>query len=200
MCTPVAVCRRNNAQRTAAISTITTGIGIPNRRPRPKIANMGSETVTDFASVRIFGIDAEMPKVAKVTIKGGILPQYTIAPLNSPTPTPTSMAMRAAAHQGTPDCIAIAAMTPVKAMLDPTDRSIPPVSSTKVWPKAKNNTTEPLRKSTSRLSKVRKAGEMIPMMIPTARTTPATPSSCGRRNFFISLTPILTVSYRRKGH
>ena len=57
---------------TAAISTIQIGNGTPRSLPRPKKANIGSITVMDFDWVRIFGIDAEMPNVANVTMNGGI--------------------------------------------------------------------------------------------------------------------------------
>ena len=57
----------------AKMASRITGIGMPYRDPRPITANIGSATVTDCAPVRIFGIDAEIPKVEKVTMKGGSL-------------------------------------------------------------------------------------------------------------------------------
>ncbi len=71
MWTPLGVCFSTTMNTTVATASRSTGMGMPNSEPRPKMANIGSATVTDFAPVMIWGIAAAIPKVENVTMNGG---------------------------------------------------------------------------------------------------------------------------------
>jgi hypothetical protein len=72
------------------------------------------------------------PRVEKVTMNGGTLTKWMTAPLTTPSSAPAARARRAAIGQGRPICISSGASTPVIATFAPVERSIPPVSRTKV--------------------------------------------------------------------
>jgi hypothetical protein len=65
--------------------------------------------------------------VERVTMKGGIVVFEMRNPLKAPTTTPESSPERMATHNGSPSkAINPPAMTPLKAIVDPTERSMPP--------------------------------------------------------------------------
>ena len=94
-------------------------------------------------------INSPMPRsdvsVARVMMKGG-RPILTMPkPWNSPMAIPTSKVMRMAAKTGTPALISMAVVTVQKPTTAPTERSMPPVMMTKVWPTARMAIIEPWR-------------------------------------------------------
>jgi hypothetical protein len=84
-----------------------------------------------------------MPSVPRVAISGGIRPLVMNTPLTTPHPVPVAMPAAAPSAMTpqparAPPCAAItlAATTPEKTRTDPTERSMPPVTMTKVMPTA----------------------------------------------------------------
>ena len=74
---------------------------------------------------------------ASVTMNGGICVLAMMAPLNRPKMTPERMPMRMPAISGRPhQTTAAAPSTPDMAMMEPTDRSMPPRIMTMVMPQA----------------------------------------------------------------
>ena len=70
-------------------------------------------------------------------IKAGIFRASISSPINAPKAQPiTSTSGKAASGEIPQKPIALARKTPVKAITDPTDRSIPPERITKVMPTA----------------------------------------------------------------
>ncbi len=80
--------------------------------------------------------------VPMVTMKGGTLVRATRTPLTSPAAMPVRTASRtvsAAGHWAWP---VLDSTVSTIAMIPPTDRSIPPVRMTSIWPRATMPTTE----------------------------------------------------------
>ena len=74
---------------------------------------------------------------ARVMIKAGIFRASISSPINAPKAQPiTSTSGKATSGEIPQKPIALARKTPVKAITDPTDRSIPPERLTKVMPTA----------------------------------------------------------------
>ncbi len=74
---------------------------------------------------------------ARVMIKAGIFRASISSPINAPKAQPiTSTSGKATSGEIPQKPIALARKTPVKAITDPTDRSIPPERITKVMPTA----------------------------------------------------------------
>ena len=74
---------------------------------------------------------------ARVMIKAGIFRASISSPINAPKAQPiTSTSGKATSGDIPQKPIALARKTPVKAITDPTDRSIPPERITKVMPTA----------------------------------------------------------------
>ena len=83
--------------------------------------------------------------VASVMMKGG-RPILTMPkPWKRPMATPTSSVTRMAIQIGKPAFIIMATMTVAKPTTAPTERSMPPVMMTKVWPTAMIAIIEPCR-------------------------------------------------------
>ena len=81
------------------------------------------------------GEDAQRPKV---TMNGGRLSRVTKVPLRNPAKTPQAIPISRASTPGTPLLAARLAMTNEDKMaIAPTDRSMPAVRMTSVWPIAK---------------------------------------------------------------
>ena len=92
--------------------------------------------------------------VARVVMKGGTRPQAIRAPFSRPTPAatrmPASMPTTSPAGRATRS-----AAQPARAMVEPTDRSIPPVMITIVMPAATMALMETWRATLIRLEAVR---------------------------------------------
>ena len=104
--------------------------------------------------------------IPKVTIKGGILKAVTNPPVVIPIPAQRRMAARLPIHKcevlgAAPPkaCMVKAAITPLKAMRLPTERSMPAVMMTSVMPMAMIATTETCLRTLSKLSFFRKLGQ-----------------------------------------
>ena len=114
-------------------------------------------------------------------MKAGIFRKCVRAPLMTPSKVAAASASTEATGHGKPNFIRSAAMTPVIAMLAPVERSMPPVSSTKDCPSARNMMTAPLTRSMKLLLTVRNDGEMRLRPSATTTRTAKIPLSSGTR-------------------
>ena len=76
--------------------------------------------------------------VARVTINGASFPLVIKSPFIKPRANPRARVITIAMPVFMPFCKSPAKIAEVKAKVDPTDRSIPPVRITKVIPSAMN--------------------------------------------------------------
>ena len=74
--------------------------------------------------------------VPKVAINGTTRNRVMIVPLTKPHRVPVRMPMRDALMGDAPACRAAAMVTVASAMIDPTDKSMPPAMMTNVMPSA----------------------------------------------------------------
>lgn len=128
---------------TSPIATITrTGTG-----SHPPSVSPSTET----ESGKGIGLPCEMTRdrprpiesIANVAMNGGSFPYETRAPLTRPQAIPVATARITAIHTGTPSDVAIQASTVAEsAATEPTERSIPAETMTKVTPNARIAVTE----------------------------------------------------------
>jgi len=105
--------------------------------------------------------------IASVAMNGGSLPYAVAAPEAIPAARPVSNPKRRSTIGGIPhDWPVKAATIADRAATLPTDRSMPAVTMTKVWPKARMATTEAWMPTFSRLFGVRKSGVATNMATP----------------------------------
>ena len=116
------------------------GTGMPSTYPFPNQANsleFASKPVPiGFPSVNTNVAPRSMVMVARVTINGCSFPLDISTPFKAPTTNPTIKATGIAIIESTPLASIIAATAPENPKIEPTDKSIPPVSITKVIPVA----------------------------------------------------------------
>jgi len=99
-----------------------------------------------------------MVSVPRVTMMGGMRMRVVSRPFSTPQTPPASMPTRKARGTGTSRNLASTAeITPDRATVEPTDRSMPPAMTTRVSPKAQIPMIETWRRITMKFSKVRKA-------------------------------------------
>src|SRR5664280_2374272 len=88
--------------------------------------------------LKISAAPRNMIMEAKVAMNGGMSPLATLNPLNAPIAAPTRTGARiATARACSPGWARLAAITPVKATMEPTDRSMPPDRITNIMPVAR---------------------------------------------------------------
>lgn len=97
-----------------------------------------------------------MPMVASVTIKEGIRPYTTSVPFSQPTARPISSAAPTPRAMEPLCRITQAAATPLKAAVEPTDRSISPDNTTHSMPMATVITMDTWRVMFKRLRSTQK--------------------------------------------
>jgi hypothetical protein len=103
-----------------------------------------------------------MSIIPRVVINGGMRPRVVIRPLTSPHPSPTRSPPATATRPEWPATRRSATTRPLKARIEPTDRSIPPEMITKVRPMPRMALIADCCMTLRRLSVVRKWGEAIP--------------------------------------
>src|SRR5277367_5067486 len=105
-------------------------------------------------------IPAKISHIARVTINGFNLQTATKKPLMDPMARPNTAVAGMTSQGGNPKAFNIRHPTmEERPAAAPTERSIPPKSSTKVCPKATSPTNDASRITTVRLKDVRKFGE-----------------------------------------
>ncbi len=83
------------------------------------------------------------PSIPRVTMKGGIAPLVMRKPLTAPVAAPAERQPRIPTHHGRSRLdVSIAPMTPERASMEPTERSMPADEMTKVIPIARTPKTE----------------------------------------------------------
>src|SRR4030042_2104518 len=163
---------------TAAINTITvlmqTGIGItPRSQPVPKKSNVVPKPVILAPPVHNSVKPRAIINIHSVAIKGGTLNRVIISPLKRPSKEPKSPAITIDPGTVTPtnkfkggNSIPFfnkpAAKAPLKANIEPTERSIPPVSITIVMPTDRHALTETCLIIVQKLSSVLKSSYNTP--------------------------------------
>ncbi len=122
--------------------------------------------------------------VPRVTMNGGIFPYATLAPLKHPTNAPiTAERMIGTINGYSPGCAKVAAITPVSATIDPTDRSIPPDTMTNIIPMARIPLMEACLRMFTRLAGLANAfGDRIINMINMTKNAMMIPISLKRRS------------------
>ena len=103
-----------------------------------------------------------MPSVPKVAMNGGSFSRETMTALTEPSSTPTPEADDHGRGQGTPTLTSATSMTPTRDITPPTDRSMPPVTMTRVMPKATTERIAAWDMTFSRLASVAKKGTNWP--------------------------------------
>ena len=95
--------------------------------------------------------------MASVAIRGGTLKRVMISPLMPPARVPARSARTIATASGRPrPCQRVPSRIAVRPRIEPTDRSMPPVTITKVMAKATRLTSAIRRPWFKRLSSVKK--------------------------------------------
>ena len=122
----------------------------------------------------------------RVTMSGFMRKAVMSTPWPAPMAVPAARAMGMATQDGKPPpswppltlvpAMRMAAMTPQKETMASTERSMPPVRMTKVWPAATRPRAEASRPMSSRLVGERKAGDMIHSATAMAMSTSAGPA------------------------
>ena len=102
-----------------------------------------------------------MPKVPNVTMNGGIFRLVIMKPLANPQTKPASTPAAMPSSTDPLPTIVIVPMTPANARIEPTDKSMPPATMTRVMPRAIMLITAVCRTTLDRLVAVRKYGEAI---------------------------------------
>ena len=112
--------------------------------------------------------------VPSVTMKGGRPTRATRVPLINPMPTPISSPTRIARGTGRPSCMQRAETRPAKAIVAPTDRSMPPMMITRLSPSDTMASQEKFRDRLARLLRVRKVSVRRPRKARTAMNSTRT--------------------------
>ena len=108
------------------------------------------------------------PSMPRVAMNGGSCIRVTSTPLMSPTAAPTRIPTTTPSRIGRPAWdTAIVPSTPESPATEPTERSIPAVRMTSVWPTAMIATTETWTAMLNRLLEVKKYGEAMLIAITT---------------------------------
>jgi len=140
----------------------------------------------------VYNIQKPLPifMVAKVTIKDGIFVLEIINPLKAPTNVPQIIEITMAKNIGNP-CLAIkpALITDVTPIIEPTDKSIPPIRITIVIPQIKNTFTDICR-ITLKIFWVDKKDSVLK-----ARTTNTIAKASRTPNRFLTLWNILPIKF-----
>src|SRR5690606_25703190 len=120
--------------------------------------------------------------MASVAMNDGSFPYDTRMPLTRPQAMPVAMASSTARTTGTPAEVALQASTVAdRAATEPTDRSMPAETMTKVTPKARIATTAAWTPMLSRLSAVRKSPDSADMAMTRTMSAVSAPLSRSRR-------------------
>jgi hypothetical protein len=145
--------------------TIQNRLGMPRKALRENVWKASLLIEIELPLV----ISRPMPRsevsVASVMMKGGSPILTMPKPWNMPMATPTSSVARTARKTGTPALISIATITVPKPTTAPTERSMPPVMMTKVWPTARIAIIEPCRRRLEMLLVEAKLGVATDRMI-----------------------------------
>src|SRR3954466_207617 len=192
--------RAGGSPRTTMTST-GTGSQPPSVSPR-------CETESGKAIGEPSEITSDRPRatesIARVAMNGGSLPYAIRKPLTSPAAMPVTTASRTAMTTGTPCDVALQARTVAdRAATEPTDRSMPAETITKVTPKARMAVTAAWTPTLSRLSVVRKSPDSADMaMTRTISAVSAPLSRSSRRRPPVALSALdvlLSVSVATSG-
>lgn len=120
--------------------------------------------------------------MASVAMNDGSLPYETRKPLTRPQAMPVAMARTTASTTGTPCEVALHASTVAdSAATEPTDRSMPAETITKVTPKARIAVTAAWTPTFSRLSAVRKSPDSADMAMTRTMSAVSAPLSRSSR-------------------
>src|SRR5215218_4743498 len=141
----------------------TTGSGtkpkrspLPNERIAPGIGFSGTPPEITSASPRA------ALSIARVAMNGGRLPRVISSPFVSPASAPAPIPSASAATSGRlATTLAQPKTIPASPKTLPTERSMPPETITKVWPRARMAITAIWVPTLKRLLKVRKYGERM---------------------------------------
>ena len=139
---------------------ITHGIGINPKLPPPIVLKESERFGIGLASVRRNLRLSAMLNEPSVPTNAGTFRYAIQNPLKTPNTSPTSRPIRIATIAGYPltDCAKYAEYIPAHPMIAPTERSIPPVNTTKVIPIASRPLIDALRKTFRRLAGLMKRG------------------------------------------
>lgn len=151
------------ARISAAISPITT-ITRTGTGSQPPSVSPSTETEPGKSIGFPWEMTRDRPRamesIARVAMNGGSLPYETRAPLTKPQAMPVAMARTSASQTGSPSEVADQARTVAEsAATEPTDRSMPAETMTKVTPNARIAVTAACTPTFSRFWVVRKSPE-----------------------------------------
>ena len=152
---------------TTIAAQVQTWTGTPRNQPVPKYPNVLPRPVMAAPPVQSSVRPRAMVSIAKVATKGGILKRVIINPLKNPrnepvtnpaitAPSRVKPMKRLKAGNSKPFLSKPAMIAPLRARIDPTDRSIPPVRITSVIPTERHVLTETCLKTSQKLSSVKK--------------------------------------------
>lgn len=153
--------KRSTAQaRSAVAPNSTTGIGTPKMKPWPSVRKPGESRGTGIPSLAMKVRPRATLNMPSVATNGGTRSRATSAPLTMPrpSPAPTPSAIATSGLPGFAPVTSDAPRMPHTASSEPTDRSMPPVRITKVWPMARMPLMLAWRSTLMMLSGVRKYG------------------------------------------
>ena len=144
----------------AMIAKMITGPGTPKKLPLP------NRSMTALSEAKWIGVPLEISRAkplataiaASVMMNGCIPRNVTPMPLASPIAVPTSSANTSAAGTPKPALTVIEKMMPTSARIEPTERSMPAVSTTNVMPTATTPVSEAWRATLIRFPGLKNTG------------------------------------------
>lgn len=162
----------------AATSTASAaGTGTPATQPRPSAAKpLPIGTGMQWPSVNSSAAPRSTDRPASVTMEAGMRCQAMNQPCTAPTSPPASNNPAATSGQGNPARSPMAESALASATVEPTERSVPPVVTTKVMATATTSKGADWRSRLSRSPDVGNAGAASAKPVQHSSRAPTTPS------------------------